>query len=283
METPYPRSWWVIPDRLLAGCAPSEAHLELLLDAGIRAIVCLQERVYYEEALDSVCERHGVAVSLMSFPIPDGHVPTTQTMAKVLDVIDGFLEQGKPVYVHCAGGHGRTGTVIGCWLVRHHKSGPEALEHITHLRNVRPELRGLLSPETEAQRDMVRNWHEGPKKAEEAVEAERRPAGSGLDPVGTEAAVAYMQGWGMTPATKDESDEFQFRLGDQRTSHKGELRTIIGYGFDARGQARYVVEMAYGNVGSKPAARAHDQYGKAIGNRLGTLGRLVTKGEMAES
>ncbi|NQT86410.1 dual specificity protein phosphatase family protein [bacterium] len=273
METPYPRSWWVIPGKLLAGCAPSEAHLELLVDAGIRAIVCLQESVWYEEALDSVSQRHGVAVSLMGFSIPDGHAPSRETMNTVLDVIDGFLGQGRPVYVHCAGGHGRTGTVVGCWLVRHHKSGDEALEHIRRLRSACPELRGVPSPETSAQLRMVRNWGGG------AQEAPKRRSASAFDPVGTSDAVDFMRRRGMISATKDESAEFQYDLGEQRTSHKGELRTVIGYAFDPRGKPRYIVEMAYGNIGSKLAEKAHRQYGKAIGNRLGTLGRLITRGE----
>ena len=33
----------------------------------------------------------------------------------------------EPVYVHCWGGIGRTGTVVGCWLVRHGMTGDEAL------------------------------------------------------------------------------------------------------------------------------------------------------------
>ena len=37
----------------------------------------------------------------------------------ILDEIDGAILNGKTVYVHCLGGIGRTGTVVGCYLVRH--------------------------------------------------------------------------------------------------------------------------------------------------------------------
>ena len=40
-------------------------------------------------------------------------------MVSILDAIDDSVKVGKPVYVHCWGGVGRTGMVIGCWLLRH--------------------------------------------------------------------------------------------------------------------------------------------------------------------
>ena len=40
-------------------------------------------------------------------------------MTRILDDVDAALADGGAVYVHCWGGIGRTGTVVGCWLVRH--------------------------------------------------------------------------------------------------------------------------------------------------------------------
>jgi protein-tyrosine phosphatase len=274
METPYPRSWWVIPGKLLAGCTPSEAHLELLVDAGVGGIVCLQEEARYGEVLRAIADERRTRVSLVRIPVPDGHVPSRETMTTALDVIDGFLNHDVPVYVHCAAGHGRTGTVIGCWLVRHHKDGDEALEYLGVLRGERPELKGVPSPETAEQRAMVRTWGEGRE------EAPPEPAAvSARDPVGTREAVAFVRSRHMTPAAQGEAPDFRFRLGEQRTSRKGELRTIIGYAFDPRGNPRYIVEMAYGNIGSKHAEKAHRQYGRMVGSRLAVLHDLITKSE----
>ena len=83
--------------------------------------------------------------------------PTQEEMAGILDTIDAALDAGHTVYVHCYGGIGRTGTVIGCYLVRHGMSGEEALEEIAGLRQGTPDG-WKRSPETEPQRQMVQNW-----------------------------------------------------------------------------------------------------------------------------
>jgi protein-tyrosine phosphatase len=58
------------------------------------------------------------------------------------------------VYVHCRGGIGRTGTVIGCWLARNGLTGQAALDRIAELRAGTPD--GYTqSPETAAQRAFV--------------------------------------------------------------------------------------------------------------------------------
>jgi protein-tyrosine phosphatase len=46
-------------------------------------------------------------------------VPTEAEMIHILDTIDQALAEDRPVYVYCWGGHGRTGTVVGCYLRRH--------------------------------------------------------------------------------------------------------------------------------------------------------------------
>jgi len=58
--------------------------------------------------------------------------------------------------VHCLGGLGRTGTVVGCFLVRHGLSGAQALETIQLLRRTTPNA-DSPSPEAEMQRWMVLN------------------------------------------------------------------------------------------------------------------------------
>ena len=49
------------------------------------------------------------------------------------------LEAGEGVIVHCAGGTGRTGTVIGCCLVRLGHPAPQAIAYLDQLNKFRGE------------------------------------------------------------------------------------------------------------------------------------------------
>ena len=78
-------------------------------------------------------------------------------MAEILDTLDAALAQGETVYVHCFGGIGRTGTVVGCWLVRHGLTGEQALAQIAAWREGTPD-EWNQSPETASQRQMALAW-----------------------------------------------------------------------------------------------------------------------------
>jgi protein-tyrosine phosphatase len=103
----------------------------------------------------------GVHLSIEQMPVRDLSTPTGPGMRAILDRIDQCLREQKPVYVHCWGGIGRTGTVVGCFLARHgYASGDEVLERIRSLRS-RNSDRHYESPENEVQRNMVVNWPKG--------------------------------------------------------------------------------------------------------------------------
>jgi protein-tyrosine phosphatase len=79
-------------------------------------------------------------------------------MRRILDELDAALAGGETVYLHCWGGIGRTGTVVGCHLARHGMSGAAALREVMRLR--RNALCGEMpSPETPEQRQLVMEWH----------------------------------------------------------------------------------------------------------------------------
>ncbi len=176
---PFDRSYWVVPGKLLAGYYPGApdregtiSKLAALLDAGIRAFIDLTEEmelnrwriglVPYEDDLKLVAADKGVPdVSYHRLSIPDLGVRTREAMREILDTIDREMEIGRPVYVHCLGGIGRTGTVVGCWLARHGiASGETVLDRIAELRCNDPSA-DVPSPETHQQRSFVRKWKAG--------------------------------------------------------------------------------------------------------------------------
>jgi hypothetical protein len=158
-DRPVPRSYWVRPGSLLAGEYPGHEHdgwtrvrLERFRAAGVTAFIDLTEEGELAPYEDLV---RGWA-TYRRFPIRDFSCPSVEGMTAILDAIDAALER-EVVYVHCWGGSGRTGTVIGCWLVRGGMDCDRALATIAALRR-ETAYGDRRSPESEEQCDMVRAW-----------------------------------------------------------------------------------------------------------------------------
>jgi protein-tyrosine phosphatase len=158
------RDCYRVADRLLAGrypgaSDPDEAarRLALLGDHGVTLYVDL---THPADCLDPYERLIGPSATRVAHPIVDLGTTTIPHMARILDDVDGALEAGGSVYVHCWGGIGRTGTVVGCWLMRHGLDGGDPLARIAELRRDLPAA-FLASPETSAQRAMVRAWKRG--------------------------------------------------------------------------------------------------------------------------
>jgi protein-tyrosine phosphatase len=163
---PIPEAYWVEPAHLLAGQYPggfdeekTRRRMDAFLSAGINTFIDLtqpHELVPYEAILREQAKVHGLPVSYMRFPILDFGTPAIETMKNILDTLDGALAEGLNVYVHCWAGVGRTGTTVGCYLVRRGFTGQQALAHITEMRS---KLGYRRSPETEEQVQFVLNWN----------------------------------------------------------------------------------------------------------------------------
>ncbi len=176
MKPPFEDAYWVETGRLMAGAYPgeyqdavSERRLRGLLQCGIRTFVTLMQareespnlraEPAYARALERVARHQGVRADCHRFDIHDMSVPSHAQMDAIQAAIDASLADERPVYVHCWRGRGRTGTVVGAYLIRRGLATPENFVEVIH--DLREAAAGLFpgpSPETGAQVDFVRAW-----------------------------------------------------------------------------------------------------------------------------
>jgi hypothetical protein len=175
---PFNRSYWAAPGRLLAGCYPGDVDPEKarrklrgFIDCGVDRVIDLMETfevdhdgkpfVDYRPLLEILARESGRVIHVERHPLRDYGVPTVAQMISILDAIDGANSEGLVVYVHCWGGKGRTGTVVGCYLARHGLAvGEAALKRLNELTKAAPYDFGYV-PQTSGQRAFVLNWGQG--------------------------------------------------------------------------------------------------------------------------
>jgi atypical dual specificity phosphatase len=134
---------WIDKPRLAAMARPHAlAEYQWLREQGIHLVICLAEdsppRTWINDA----------GLFSMHIPIEDMHPPSQSQIDLCMGAIDKASAKNLGVGIHCTAGHGRTGTMLACWLVHH--EGLAARDAITRIRRLRPG-----SIETDEQSDAV--------------------------------------------------------------------------------------------------------------------------------
>jgi hypothetical protein len=171
MLKPLSESYWVVPGQFLAGQYPistngdearARQQLVAFLNEGFDTFFDLTstgELPPYLPLLEEEAVRYGLHIDYHSASISDYGLPKREQMTRLLDDIDAALESGHKLYLHCWAGVGRTGTTVGCWLVRHGLSGEAALARLAELfATAEQSAVHPHSPETKEQKAFILNW-----------------------------------------------------------------------------------------------------------------------------
>jgi len=162
---PLPDSYWADAGRLLAGPYPllgrpdrsaQRAAVRALLDASIRCVIDLRTPAE-PPSIRSLLDKLSDDAVWIGCPILDGAAPAVPQLEAILDAIDASLARDRPVYVHCQGGRGRTGTVIAAWWIRHGVCDVEGALRELDARRVGQPHGDHPSPETGAQLRLLRS------------------------------------------------------------------------------------------------------------------------------
>ncbi len=163
MNPPLPNSYWVVPGRLLAGEHPfgespvdAQDRLALLRTSGIDYFIDLTE-AHEMPNYRLLLPRRAEYVRRV---IPDQQVPSdVALMRDIQALIETAAANQRGIYVHCRAGIGRTGTVVGCYLIEQGLDGKAALEQLNRLWQQSERSKTWPKvPQTDAQEEYIRRW-----------------------------------------------------------------------------------------------------------------------------
>lgn len=148
---------YFIEDLALFGSSPCQDFVTYLEnEIGIRYFIDLTYDT--ERNIDFYTTNY----TKIKYPIKDQRIPTNQLeFCKFVISLCSILKKGGKMYVHCKGGHGRSGVVVAAVLGLYYEIDAETALNMTYKchqnrRTMRDRWRMIGSPQTYAQKEFIR-------------------------------------------------------------------------------------------------------------------------------
>lgn len=151
-------SSYFIKDKAMFGSFPTQQSVQELEMEGVKHFIDLT--FHDEKKIVPYVTTQGY----INFPIYDQNVPTDlQAFSRFIiqtSKIIRELQLGEKIYIHCKGGHGRSGIVVACILCYIFSLSPyESLQYTSQChnnrKNMRERWRKIGSPQTYSQKKFV--------------------------------------------------------------------------------------------------------------------------------
>lgn len=157
------RSSEFIKDKALFGCYPTQQSVKELEENNVRYFVdltCPGEKKITQYTTKYDYTRY----SIIDHSVPTNWKSFSQFLIKLLNIIRD-LKDNEKIYIHCKGGHGRSGIVVACILCYIHKITPsDAISQTSKYHSKRKEMREkwrrIGSPQTRSQKHFVAKFFE---------------------------------------------------------------------------------------------------------------------------
>lgn len=157
LGTPREFYWVLEQPAPLAGMAyPNSSLWHTLASEGFKSVVCLTDTTARYDPSPLEVLHAAKFKDLYGGTHPEEPEKEQAALREIVTTVKSALLLGKGVVVHCAGGTGRTGTVIACTLRALALPLPDVLDYMKRLNATRGKQPGW--PESVWQLEQVKQW-----------------------------------------------------------------------------------------------------------------------------